>query len=378
MQHAPRSPIVTAMRVRVVENRMRMTRSQGSGSMSGKLRRVIVRIDTDGGIRGYGEAAPWTVFSGTVEAAAAALHVHLRPLVIGREIGRIAAIVEAADTALHGHPEAKAALEMALFDASGKALGVPIHALMGGAVCTTIPLSFSLANPDLDADLTLATDMAGSGINIFKVKTGFLDHRTDMHRLERIRAKLGDATDLRIDYNQALAPISALSRLRAMEQFDLTFIEQPIPARYPRAMAALTDALDTPILADESVFSPEDALAAAQCGLADGVSIKLMKSGGMLKARAIAAIATAAGMPCYGGTLWEGAIGLTAAAHLIAATPAFTLGCEFYMPRYVFLPEQAEAAMTIRDGQIVVPTGPGLGIAIDEDILDRITVESFD
>jgi muconate cycloisomerase len=83
-------------------------------------------------------------------------------------------------------------------------------------------------------------------------------------------------------------------------------------------------------------------------------------------------------MPCYGGTLWEGAIGLTAAAHLIAATPAFSLGCEFYVPSYVFLPEESEAAMVILDGKIVVPKGPGLGIAVDEDVLDRVTVESLD
>lgn len=137
-------------------------------------------------------------------------------------------------------------------------------------------------------------------------------------------------------------------------------------------MAELTRALATPILADESVFSPEDALAGVAGGIADGFSVKLMKAGGFAKACAIAAIAQAAGLPCYGGMLWEGAIALAAGTHLIAATENISLGCEFYMPRYVFLPEELEASLAIADGQVEVPTGPGLGIAIDDLAIDRL------
>ncbi len=369
------SPVVTGMTVRTVENRLAMTRSQGSGTVRRTVRRVVVSLETDAGVVGWGEAAPWTVFSGSVESAAAALHIHFRPLVIGRPAHAVRSILDDCRRALACSAEAQAALEMALFDILGKSLGVPVHRLLGGAVRTSIPLSFSLADPDLEADLRRVRDLTGEGIGIFKVKTGFLSHAEDMRRLEKIRATAPAKANIRIDYNQALSPIEAARCCRDMEQFSLGFIEQPVAAQHWDCMAELARNLATPLLADESVFTPEQALAAAGRRIADAFSVKLMKAGGLLPAQSIAAIAEAGGIACYAGTLWEGAIGLAAGAHFVAATPAVTLGCEFYMPRYVFDPTQCEATLDVADGRVQVPTGPGLGIDVDEDVLDSITTE---
>jgi muconate cycloisomerase len=339
------------------------------------VRNVVLRLDTDGGIAGWGEAAPWPVFTGTPEATAAALNVHLRPLVVGADPLRIEALMTRAERALVGHFEAKAALEMALFDIVGKALGTPVANLLGGRVRDEIPLSVSLANPDLAEDLEFAPRLYADGIRLFKVKTGFVEHREDMVRLERLRAALPDDVDFRIDYNQGLEPYDAIRKLREVERFRPSFIEQPVPGDQVEAMAAITRALDTPIMADESVFGPADALRVAAARAADLVSVKVMKSGGMLRARQVSAIAAAAGIAGYGGSMFETGIAHAAGAQLIAATPNISLGCEFYQATYYLAEDLLATPFPVAEGKLRVPTGPGLGIEVDEDRLAKYTVD---
>ena len=202
----------------------------------------------------------------------------------------------------------------------GKALGTPVCNLLGGPFRDEIPLSFSLANPDLAADVEMAKRLYGEGLRIFKVKTGAAGHAEDLRRLEILRAELADDVDLRVDYNQALDVFDAIPKLRDVEAFRPTFIEQPVDLHRLDAMAEIARALDTPIMADESVFSPADALAVAGQRAADIISIKVMK-GGTLNVRRISAVAQAAGIPCYGGDMAESGLGHLAGAHVIAATP---------------------------------------------------------
>jgi len=364
---------IARIEVRLLHARLRSKRSHGVGSVEGVTKRVVVRLVTAAGIEGWGEAAPWAVFSGTAEAVAAAIDIYLRPLLAGADPRRIDALLRAAERALFAHPEAKAAVEMALWDIAGKALGAPVHDLLGGLVRETIPLSFSLANPDTEADVAAAQALIAQGVRIFKVKTGFSIHAEDLRRLTRFREAL-PGIDLRVDYNQGLQPWDAIRTLRDIEAFHPTFIEQPVPRDQRAAMAAITAALDTPVMADESVFSPTEMLEAARLRIADLVSIKLMKAGGIGPARRIAAIAEAAGMPCYGGTLFEGGIALAAATHLIAATENFPLGCEFYAPRFALEQDILAPAVAVEQGAVVVPTGPGLGITVDMAALAAQTV----
>ena len=367
----------TGLTLWVVENRIAMKRSQGIGSIDKTSRRVLIRIDTDAGVCGYGEAAPWAVFSGTVESAVSGLARYFWPHVKGARVADIPKIIKACERAAVGHPEAKAAIEVALYDIVGKAAGLPIYQLLGGKARDRIPLSFSLANPDLAADLKLADAMYAEGVRIFKIKTGFMEHRDDLKRVETIRTNLPGDVDLRIDYNQGLDAFGAVAKLRDMETFRLTFIEQPVRADQWTAMAELTRRVETPILADESVFDPATAQHAVFERIADAFSVKIMKAGGLVNARAIATIAEQAGLPCYGGTLWEGAIALNAGAHLIAATGTISLGCEFYMPRYVFAPEELEAPLDLRDGYVYPAEGPGLGIEVDEDVIARTAIDTL-
>ena len=366
---------ITAVATHLVRWPLKMKRRHGVGDIEQSMPGVIVRIATDGGLVGWGEAAPWSVFTGTAEAAAAAIHTYLRPLLIGADPGAITPFLVAADHAVVGHPEAKAAVEMALLDIAGKRLGAPVAALLGGVCRPTVPLSVSIANPDFDEDLDLARRLTAEGVRLFKVKTGFAGHAEDLRRLERLRREF-PAIDLRVDYNQGLEPWEAAPKLRDVEAFKPTFIEQPVPRDQRAAMGSLAAAFDTPIMADESVFTPAEAIELARLRYADLVSVKIMKSGGILRARRVAEIAEAAGIAAYGGTMFEAGIASAAGLHLAAATPNIALGAEFYTSTYVMGVEVLRTPIEIRDGATIVPTGPGLGIAVDEDRLKSITVES--
>jgi muconate cycloisomerase len=363
---------VASFTVTLIATPIAMTRSQGSGSIARAVKRVILQLRTADGIEGLGEAQAWEPFGGTAEGTAAALDVYLRPVVEGADASPIAALMARCDAALAGHPEAKAAVEMALFDILGHRLGVPVFQLLGGAVRDRIPLSFSIADPDFAADLDRARAMAAGGHRIFKMKTGFLAPPEDFSRLARLKEAVPQA-DIRIDYNQGLSVIEAPAVLREIATLKPGFIEQPIPRGHEARLAELSAMLDVPLLADESIFDAADMLACASERWADAASIKLMKTGGILTARAMCAIAGAAGIACYGGTLWEGGIALAAAAHMIAATQAVSLGCEFYMPRYAMTYDVVETDLAIDQGAIVVPTGPGLGMALDAEKFRRQT-----
>ncbi|WP_291296158.1 enolase C-terminal domain-like protein [Elioraea sp.] len=364
---------ITRLRITRIDSAIGMVRAHGSGAIARHVGRVILRIETADGVVGLGEAAPWAPFGNTADTTAAALDGPLRAVLIGADPARIAAAAEAMDHELMGHPEAKAAAEMALWDIAGKRAGLPVHALLGGAVRETIPLSFSIADPDFAADLDRAQVFAAEGIRLFKVKTGFTSEAEDRRRLEALREAVPDV-ELRADYNQGLAPAEAMRVCRALDDFGLGFIEQPIPRGHETVLAALSAALATPVLADESVYSANEMLACARGAWADCVSIKLMKAGGILAGRAADAVAAAAGMPTYGGTLWEGGIALSAAAHMIAASPNMSLGCEFYMPRFVLARDITAEPFPYEGGAVRVPTGPGLGVMLDEHALAAETV----
>lgn len=357
---------IQRLRVFLIESPIKMARLQGVGNVKGSVKRVLVELTSTSGIVGWGEAAPWEVFTGTAEGAFAAIDVYLRPLVIGASIRSIRATTLKMDTALVGHGEAKLAIETAMFDILGKSCGLSVADLLGGRVRDSIPLSFSIADPDFDADFERMQAMVPAGNRIFKVKTGVKSHAEDMAHLEAIRNEFGDTIDIRLDYNQALAPFGAISVLRDVDRFRPTFIEQPVPRSCLAAMASFADALDTPILADESCFDARDLMEIIRLGAADAISVKLMKAGGILKAQGIMAIADTAHIPAYGGTLWEGGVALAAGTQFIAATPGMSLGCEFYMPHHVLTEDVLEERIPNRDGAVVVPTGPGLGITVTE------------
>jgi muconate cycloisomerase len=366
--------MIRRMTVRLVQWPLRMKRSHGVGDVAVRLPGVILELETADGRIGWGEAAPWSVFTGTAEAAFAALDVYLRPLVMGHSDVDRARVMAEAEQALVGHPEAKMALDMALHDLAGQRLGCPVAELLGGLVRDSVPLSVSIANPDFEADIDFARQRLVEGVRLFKVKTGFTDHATDLKRLIRLRESLPADAQIRIDYNQGLEPFGALAKLRDVEAFDPAFIEQPVPRDQRQAMADLRANLKTPILADESVFSPEEAAELVRLRYASAVSIKLMKAGSFAAAQAIAAMTAAAGIPGYGGTMYEGGIAIAAGIHFACATPNLVLGAEFYTANHVMGVDILREPTDLSGGASRPSRAHGLGIEINRDALASITV----
>ncbi len=369
---------ISSLAIDLVRWPLKMKRRHGVGDIEQSMPGVIVKISTDAGIVGWGEACPWSVFTGTAEANALGIHVYLRPLLIGADPLKVTSLMRKAEKALVGHSEAKAAVEMALLDIAGKRLGAPVAQLLGGYHRERVPLSVSIANPDFDEDVAFAKRLVGEGVNIFKVKTGFLSHKEDMQRMARLRRELPETVDLRVDYNQGLEAWDAIRQIREIETFKPSFIEQPVLRERREAMAAITAAIDTPIMADESVFNPAEAVEMVRHRIADLVSIKIMKSGGIGRAREVAAIAEAGGVTAYGGTMFEGGLAIAAGLHMVASTPNVSLGAEFYTSTYVMGVEILETPIEIVRGETRVPTGPGLGVVVDQARVRQISVAHYE
>lgn len=348
-------------------------RDHGIGAVEGNCEVVVVKLTTEGGASGWGEASCWSVFTGTPEASFAALDRYLRPRVVGRRVAERAAILRDTARAVAHCTEAKAALDSALLDLTGHIVGAPVWALLGGLARDCIPLSCSIANPDFDADIPLLERLREDGVRLIKLKTGFADHAFDVMRLERIARDFPEF-GVRVDFNQGLTPQEAPDRVRDLARFDLDFIEQPVPAEHFATMARLREMIDVPLLADESVFGPEDMARAAREEICDGVSVKIMKSGGITRGQDVARIAAAHGLSAYGGDMFEAGLAHLAGTHMIAATPEIGLGCEFYQASYYLREDILETPFPVRDGRVLVPEGPGLGIAPDQGKLDHYAV----
>jgi muconate cycloisomerase len=353
---------------------VRSRRDHGIGAVAGEIKNVLVKLETADGVAGWGEASPWAAFTGTAEAAAAALDGHLRAVVVGRPAAHVTRIMADANAILVGNWEAKAALEMALYDVRGRELTVSVSDLLGGRFRDHIPLSVSIANPDFDEDLELADRIVADGVRLFKIKTGVAGHAFDLKRLETLKQRFPEV-EIRVDYNQGLTPLEALRYVPDIDKFEPGFIEQPVPAENWEVMKTLRGKIRSPLVADESVFTPAEAFKAAREGIADAFSVKIMKSGGMRRGQEIAAIAAANGMPCYGGDMFETGLAHLAGTHMCAATANISLGCEFYQATYYLETDLLQLPFPATDGRVTVPTGPGLGIAVDEDKVRHFMAE---
>lgn len=350
-------------------------RDHGIGRVEGSCEVVVLRLTSEGGDQGFGEASPWSVFTGTPEATFAALDRYLRPLVVGQSVGDRVAIMANAQRAVAHCTEAKAALESALLDLAGCITGLPVWAFLGGKCRETIPLSCSIANPDFDADIALMERLRADGVGLIKLKTGFKDHAFDVMRLERIAQDFPEF-GVRVDYNQGLEIEEAIPRVLDVAQFRPDFIEQPVRFHHYDMMAQLRGMTDVPLLADESVFGPEDMVRAAREGICDGVSIKIMKSGGIARGQSVARIAAANGLMAYGGDMFEAGLAHLAGTHMIAATPEITLGCEFYQASYFLTEDILETPFQVENGHVVVPDTPGLGARPDLEKLKRLAIRT--
>ncbi len=278
---------------------------------------IIVKVSTDYDSVGWGEASPSRRVTGeTADTVVSALD-RIGPKLIGSCPLRIELNVEVMDSLVMGNYSAKAAVDIALHDILGKTAHKPLFMVMGGyrtEVQTDITLSIKPPK-DMANDALVAVQ---NGFTALKVKVG-TDPTEDLERVETIRKVVGDQVQIRVDANQGWTLKQAIEALGRMEKFEIQFAEQPVAADDIKGMREIRKSSPIPIMADESVHSPEDMLRLVQAEAMDLVNIKLMKCGGILKARRIVAIAEAGGLPCMIGCMAESEVGIAAGAHLAAS-----------------------------------------------------------
>ena len=286
---------------------------------------IIVKVYTDTGAVGFGEAPPTGKITGdTAGAICGAIGDHLAPALLGRHVDDFQDLTKLIQACVVHNTSAKAALDMAVWDLYGKMQGIAVYKMLGRARDRLVTdLTISVNSPEeMARDARIAIDR---GYDCLKVKVG-ADPRLDVERLSAVRAAVPSSVTLRIDANQAWKPKEAVRILNDMQDkgLDIEFVEQPVAADDLEGLKYVTERSFVPVLADEAVFSPMDAMKILEMGAADLINIKLMKCGGITNGLKIATLAEMYGVECMIGCMLEGRVAVNAAVHLACARSVIT------------------------------------------------------
>ena len=335
---------------------------------------LLVRVQADNGLEGWGEATVTPRWSGeTCLGAKAIIDGVLAPAVIGADVSLIKELDQRMDAVAVGNWFAKSAIEMACWDIQGRAANRPVYELLGGACRPlTIRSRFSLGAYDPERARRRARELVEAGFTTIKVKVG-VDPAKDVERVQIVRETIGPQIDLTIDANGGWDTDTAIRCIQELESCRLTIVEQPIPPGDFTGLARVRRETGARILADESCFNLIDAQELIQHDCCDAISLYPGKNGGIRKARDIAELAGRHGIACSIGSNLEWDLGTAAMAHLIVATPNMQI--EKY-PGDVLGPDYHEVSIArnpIRiDGPLTtIGTGPGLGVEIDRSLVER-------
>ncbi len=330
----------------------------------------LLVIHTDAGAVGLGEASPDPVVTGETQAGVLLALRAMGRVLIGRDPLDLTALLAEAEAAAPGFPAALAAVDMALYDLAGKALGVPVSTLLGGSVRDGMQLYPVVPMDTPEAMAALAEGFSAMGSAVLKLKIGSRDLDLDVARVAAVARVVGDDTRLRLDVNQgwgdAATAIEAIGRLSS---FNVEYVEQPVAADDLAGMAQVVAAVDIPIMADESCHTAADALAIVRAGAADLLNIKLMKCGGIRRALDILAVAEAAstlkgaGIGCILGSMVESSIGSAAGMHLAVARAGIA-SCELIGPLFIKGDPAGGYAVDPATGWAEAPKGAGLGVRL--------------
>ncbi len=322
---------------------------------------IIVRVTADSGETGYGEAPPTAVITGDTKGGIrCAIEEFIRPALLGMEIENLDGIMHRLHTCMVKNTSAKAAVDMAVYDLYAQRFGAPLYQMLGGCrdtVETDITISVNPVPQMIEDSL----EAVRQGYRILKIKVG-KEGLADVARIASIREAIGGGIRLRVDANQGWTAKEAVHIITAMEEkgLNIDLVEQPVPAHDLDGMRAITKAVATPILADESVFSPEDAAEIIRTHAADLLNIKLMKTGGIWQALKICALAEIYGVECMIGCMLESKLAVSAAAHLAAAKRIITRA-DLDGPSLCRI-DPYEGGPVYENGIIRMTEAPGIGI----------------
>jgi muconate cycloisomerase len=330
-----------------------------------KADNLLVRLEADNGLVGWGEAASAPTMTGETTASMAAAVHHLAPALAGRAAEYIGGALAAMDGRMYGNHGAKAAIEIALHDLVGRATQRPAHALLGDKRRDRVTLLGVIGGGDLEGDLSDAGKKKEDGFSIFKIKVGVDTPALDAQRTRRICDLLGDRMLISADANQGFCVDEAIAFVRALSDGGLDFFEQPVAAHDLAGMAAVAAATDIAIGADEGIHALADISRHHERGAARGVSLKAIKLGGLRAVLEAARLCDRLGMQvnisCKTG---ESSIACAAALHIAAVVPA--LGWGLTLTHAGLSEDVTSHPIRIARGYADVLDRPGLGVDVDE------------
>lgn len=334
------------------------------------LEEVYVRLLTDEGPAGLGEARGNSHYltGDTPHAVAAQVLGHLAPVLVGRDPRELSACLDAVGRAVVNLHGARSAVDMALHDLVGKAYGVPVYALLGGAVRDELPSNLSLWYGAPEETVRHAVDAVTQGFRALKVRVGLTPAARDIERVRAVREAVGPDVSLAVDANMAWSAREAVRRIERLAPFGLAYCEQPVAHDDLDGLRYVTRHSDVPIMADESVQSLGDVLRIARDRAADLLHLKLIKVGGIDGLRRAAAVADAAGLGVMVGQTNEGRLATAAAAHCARAVPAAYL--ELYGAEG--LATDPASGFELTRGLASIREAPGLGVDLDLAALDPV------
>jgi len=327
---------------------------------------VLVEVETDEGIIGVGEASPFLYYaSETQEDVISTVDNYIKPMVLGLDPFDLESIDARFHAEIDGHHFSKAAIEMALWDIIGKRLEVPVYKLLGGKYRSSVPVVAILKSGEPQEMANEAEAWLTAGFRQLKVKIGF-GLESDVACVEAVRSAVGGSATIRVDAEENYDLKTSIQVARRLEVLGIELISQPISRDNLNDMVLFRKAIDIPVLVDESIDSPEDVLTAVQLGTGDLINIKVVKSGGILNARRMAAIARAGGKRCLLGSMLEMGPGTLFAGHLAVATSNVDYASEIVGP-LLLSDDILKHPVVYKDGALEVPDYPGLGFELDRD-----------
>ena len=361
------APVVTRVDTVILDLPTIRPHKLSVATMNGQVL-TLVRIHCSDGITGIGEC---TTIGGLAyggespESMKTNIDTWFAPVMLGQDATRVQALMARIGRMVRENRFAKSAVETALLDAQGKRVGLPVSELLGGRRRDRLPVAWTLASGDTARDIAEAEKMLDlRRHNIFKLKIGARPIRDDIAHVAAIKAALGDRAAVRVDVNMAWSEGEAAFGMAALADAGCDLVEQPVAST--AALSRLVRRFPVALMADESLTGPESAFELARVQGADVFAVKLEQSGGAFNAGRVAAIADAAGIGLYGGTMLEGAVGTVISAHAFATFANLQWGTELFGP-LLLTEEILTQPLDYSDFELAVPGGPGLGVTLDDD-----------
>jgi o-succinylbenzoate synthase len=325
------------------------------------LEDLVVAIETDTGVKGYGEGAPTPVITGETMGTMQAVIEYLKPFLIGKDIEAFDTLIDIIQNAILKNTTAKSAMEIALYDLRAQDRGLPLYRMLGGQkrqFVTDITISMG----EVEAMVEDALDAIGRGYGILKIKVGD-DPQKDIERIEAVSGAVHDETILRLDANQGWSVDETIRVMHTLENRGIfpELLEQPVQADDIEGLRSIRERIRTPLLADESVFSPEDARRLLDLQAVDLINIKLAKCGGISGALKLADIAEEYGVKCMLGCMLEGPISVGAAVHVASAKESVITMLDLdAVSLCAYNP--VEGGVLFDESKITIPDLRGLGV----------------